>query len=59
MRYEGPVHAAGLMWREEGLRGLYRGYFAFILATSVYWLIVPMASEIMLERQPLSGNIRD
>ena len=59
MRYEGAVHAAGLMWREEGFRGLYRGYTAFIIATSVYWLIVPMAAEIMLERNPISGNIRD
>jgi len=31
-RYIGNVHALGLMWREEGIKGLYRGYFAYLLA---------------------------
>lgn len=46
MRYEGAVHGAGLMWREEGIRGLYRGYAAFMVATSIYWIVVPMISEL-------------
>ena len=48
MRYEGPVHCAGLMWREEGMRGLYRGYFAFLLATSIYWTVVPIVAELAI-----------
>ena len=58
-RYEGPVHCAGLMYREEGLRGLFRGYWAFMVATSIYWVVVPMASEMMFQRQPISGNFSD
>ena len=59
MRYEGAVHCAGLMWREEGLRGLYRGYFAYIAATAIYWLVVPMSAELQLMRQPIYGNFVD
>ena len=59
MRYEGAVHCAGLMWREEGLRGLYRGYFAFLGATAIYWAIVPLVSELALQRSPISGNYQD
>ena len=58
-RYEGPFHCAGLMFREEGLRGLFRGYWAFMIATSIYWVAVPMASEIMFRKHPLSGNFSD
>eukprot|EP00354_Favella_ehrenbergii_P007114 CAMPEP_0170455060 /NCGR_PEP_ID=MMETSP0123-20130129/3118_1 /TAXON_ID=182087 /ORGANISM="Favella ehrenbergii, Strain Fehren 1" /LENGTH=65 /DNA_ID=CAMNT_0010718007 /DNA_START=909 /DNA_END=1103 /DNA_ORIENTATION=- len=56
MRYEGAVHCAGLMMREEGLRGFYRGYFAYIAATAVYWAVVPLVSELAIQRQPISGN---
>jgi len=45
-RYLGPIHAIGLTLREEGIRGLYRGYVAYMIATSIYLLVVPIAAEI-------------
>ena len=39
LRYLGVIHGLGLTYREEGLKGLYRGYIAYVLAvilTSVY-----------------------
>ena len=48
MRYEGAVHCAGLMFREEGLRGLYRGYIPYMLATTIYWVMVPLMAELGL-----------
>lgn len=56
MRYEGGMHASGLMFREEGLRGLYRGYTAYIMATAIYWMVVPLVAELAIQRQPLAGN---
>ena len=34
LRYLGPLHALGLIYREEGMKGLYRGYLAYLLAVS-------------------------
>jgi len=34
LRYMGIVHCLGLMWREEGVKGLYRGYLAYLVAVS-------------------------
>jgi hypothetical protein len=31
-RYLGLIHGLGLMWREEGIKGLYRGYVAYLIA---------------------------
>lgn len=59
MRYEGAVHCAGLMFREEGLRGLYRGYIPFMLATTIYWVMVPLMAELGLQKHPISGNYKD
>lgn len=58
-RYMGVVHGLGLTYREEGLRGLYRGYWAFILATAVYLAVVPLAAEISFLNTKLSGNFSD
>lgn len=58
-RYLGPVHALSLCWREEGFKGLYRGYTAYILATSIYLLIIPLASELKILRSAYYGTIRD
>ncbi len=48
MRYIGPLHALGLMFREEGLRGLYRGYIAYMLATTLYITLVPLFTELAI-----------
>ncbi len=58
-RYMGTVHGLGLTYREEGLRGLYRGYWAYILATAVYLAVIPLAAEISFLNTKLSGNIAD
>ena len=55
-RYLGPVHAFGLTLREEGLRGLYRGYTAYILATAIYLMIVPIVAEMNMYKTGVSGS---
>ena len=42
-RYIGPLHATGLMFREEGIRGLYRGYCAHVPAMVIQWSIIYFA----------------
>lgn len=59
MRYIGPLHAFGLMFREEGIRGLYRGYAAYLIATSMYTTLVPMIAEFSIMNKPISGNFDD
>ncbi|CDW86920.1 UNKNOWN [Stylonychia lemnae] len=59
LRYIGNIHALGLMWREEGVKGLFRGYFAYLLATSIVITVVPIASELMMLKSPLYGNYED
>jgi hypothetical protein len=59
VRYLGPIHCVGLTLREEGIRGLYRGYTAYILAMSIYMCVVPIATEICMQKTPLSGNVKD
>ena len=49
MRYMSPLHAFGLTLREEGIRGLYRGYFAFFIATSIYTFSVPILTELSMQ----------
>lgn len=58
-RYMGTVHGLGLTYREEGFRGLYRGYWAYIIATTIYLAVIPLAAEISFLNTKLSGNIAD
>jgi hypothetical protein len=58
-RYLGPIHALGLTLREEGIRGLYRGYTAYILATAIYLLIVPVTAELTVSRTGIGGGKAD
>ena len=58
-RYLGPMHCLGLTFKEEGVRGLYRGYTAYILAMAIYMAIVPIATELTIQRSQFSGNKRD
>lgn len=53
IRYIGPIHALGLTFREEGVRGLYRGYFAYLIATSIYTACVPLLTETWVMSQPI------
>ena len=47
-RYLGPLHAIALTRREEGFRGLYRGYIAYIIATSMFWMVIPPTTGFLL-----------
>ena len=53
------MHATGLIYREEGLRGLYRGYIPYMMATTIFWGLVPLLAEVWLQSQPISGNYQD
>ena len=59
MRYIGPIHAIGLMFREEGMRGLYRGYTAYLLATTLYVCLVPLFAEMSVRKTRQAGNYDD
>ena len=58
-RYIGPIHATGLMMREEGLRGLYRGYTAYMIASAFYLITVPLLAELSMINSAYSGNYVD
>ena len=58
-RYIGPLHALGLTFREEGVRGLYRGYVAYLIATSIYSACVPLLTEFTVMQKPISGNCNE
>jgi len=55
-RYIGPLHGFGLTLREEGFRGLYRGYIAYAIATVIYTAVVPILTEITVLNRPISGT---
>ena len=38
LRYIGMTHALGLTYREEGIKGLYRGYAAYLIAVRNYYM---------------------
>ena len=58
-RYLGPIHATGLMLREEGLRGLYRGYTAYLLATVFYITVVPLLTEASMFNMAINGSYKN
>lgn len=58
-RYLGPIHALGLTFREEGARGCYRGFAAYMIATSIYLLVVPLCLEFGFSRTDLAGYQKD
>lgn len=56
LRYLGIIHAFGLIWREEGMKGLFRGYTAFMAATFIYLLTVPFIAELIIVNSTFYGN---
>ena len=58
MRYAGPLHCFGLVFREEGIRGLYRGYIPFIAATMIVFGVLPFLAELSMTNDPIYGNIK-
>jgi hypothetical protein len=59
VRYIGPIHALGLMFREEGMRGLYRGYSAYLIGTSIYTMFVPLMTEMAVMNRMISGKYQE
>ena len=59
VRYYGPIHAFGLCLREEGVRGLYRGYFAYLIGMSIYCAFVPMLTDLSIMTMPICGGYKD
>jgi hypothetical protein len=59
MRYIGPLHAFGLTLREEGFKGLYRGYFAYLIATAIFTTGVPLYAETSCMNKPITGYYDD
>lgn len=47
------------MWREEGLKGLFRGYVAYLFATSMIITMVPITAELIMLKTPFYGNYED
>ena len=44
------------MFKEEGLKGFYRGYIPHMLATGITLTIVPMLAQSILEKSNLYGK---
>jgi hypothetical protein len=59
MRYLGPIHTLGLMWREEGMRGLYRGYTSYLMASAIFVAFVPIFAELSMAYSKIGGNYDD
>jgi hypothetical protein len=44
------------MYREEGIKGLYRGFSSFTIGISLYLMIVPAVMFIYGVNHPLMGH---
>ena len=53
------IHAFGLIRREEGFRGLYRGFTAYMIGMSVYLTIIPILAHFSLLQEPIMGFDKD
>ena len=47
------------MLREEGLRGLYRGYTAYLIATVFYITVIPLLAEASMLNMAINGNYKN
>jgi hypothetical protein len=56
MRYNGPLHCFGLIEREEGIRGLYRGYIPFLMATAIFFGVIPTVTGLHMMYDPIFGH---
>jgi hypothetical protein len=55
-RYGNYLSCLYHMWREEGPKGFYRGYFPQLLATGTVLTVVPFLADQMLQRSNLYGR---
>ena len=58
MRYAGPLHCFGLIFREEGIRGLFRGYVPYIAASMIVFGVLPFLAELSMLKDPIYGEIK-
>lgn len=58
-RYLGPIHAFGLISREEGYRAFYKGLVPYLVATSLTISLIPIIGEYKMMQSPLYGNFYD
>jgi len=54
-RYSSFRHALGLIRQEEGIKGLFRGFTPFFIATSCHILLVPFFAEMLIIKTPIMG----
>ena len=58
-RYLGPIHAFGLISREEGYRAFFKGLVPYLIATSLTLSLIPIIGEYKLMESPIFGNFVD
>jgi len=52
-RYSNYLHCFAQTHKEEGLKGLYRGFPPYLLATVIALTVIPVMAEELLQRSPL------
>lgn len=55
-RYNNYLSCLHHMFKEEGFKGMYRGFAPYMVATAITLSIVPYLSEEILKRSPLYGK---
>ena len=58
-RYSNYLHCLYTIHKEEGLRGFYRGFPLFLLATAIVTLGIPVVTEISMHSTALYGKDRE
>ncbi|CAI2372067.1 unnamed protein product [Moneuplotes crassus] len=54
-RYINARHCLGLTWREEGIRGLYRGFTSFSIGMTLFLALVPLTAYLGSLNNPVMG----
>ena len=47
VRYNGYIHGLNFIFYEEGMKGLYRGFCAYLIPTSCYVVALPLLVTMM------------
>ena len=55
-RYANYFHCLYLTRKEEGIRGFYRGFPLYLIATMILTLAVPFGAELIMHQSPLYGK---
>lgn len=57
-RYSNYLHCLYTIRKEEGLRGFYRGFPLYLIATAIVTLFVPFGAELSMHQSALYGKDR-